>query len=378
MKKIIHYFKDTTITGTIVIIPIFFCTNFLPAHAQSLPEVEIREEELRGVLDDYFFYFVGNVEATMDSISNSTKDLKISRAAIIFKTYGIAEAQRSVFVKDPLVGLFDLETLIIQMENYYGGNNGNRLFGPFKPQVVSLIRELKSVVIKVTATLNPNWDTQVAINVLAGYSEDYPLLNDYFGRKSVRHIFDSLKVQQKIKLKELAEDMAGSVDELTIRLNYYMGLMPKQMRWQMELAVYNLALDPTWQIDVDSLAGKFGVDEWVDNYMVDIFSGISTEREMIFLEIDDLKSSSFDDFDSRSDSLKVWLENYSFALTEEVNVKIYSSMEKFERKAALQVTSTLNQTEAMMNRISIRVFVGLLILIVAYALLRAFVIYKPG
>ena len=99
---------------------------------------------------------------------------------------------------------------------------------------------------------------------------------------------------------------------------------------------------------------------------------------MIFLGIDDLKSSSFDDLDSRSDSLKVWLENYSFALTEEVNVKIYSSMEKFERKAALQVTSTLNQTEAMMNRISIRVFVGLLILIVAYALLRAFVIYKPG
>ena len=60
MKKIIQYFKDTTITGAIVIIPIFFCTNFIPAQAQNLPEVEISTEELRGVLDDYFFYFVGN------------------------------------------------------------------------------------------------------------------------------------------------------------------------------------------------------------------------------------------------------------------------------------------------------------------------------
>jgi hypothetical protein len=378
MKKIITYFKDTTITGIIVIIPIFFCANFLPAQAQSLPEVEISAEELRGVLDDYFFYFVGNVEATMDSISNSTDDLKISRAAVIFKTYGIAEAQRSVFVKDPLVGLFDLGFLIIQLENYYGGDHGDRLFGTFKPQVVSLIRELKSVVIKVTFTLNPNWDTQVAIDALAGYSEEYPLLNDYFGRKSVRRIFDHLKVQQKIKLKELAVDMAASVDVMTIRLNYYMALIPKQMRWQMELAAYNLALDPTWQIDVDSLAGKFGVDDWVDSFMVDIFSKISTEREMVFLGIDDLKSSSFDDLDSRSDSLQVWLENYSFALTEEVNVKIDSSMIKFEGMAALQVTSTLNQTEAMMNRLLIRVFVGLLALILAYALLRTYVIHKPG
>jgi hypothetical protein len=204
------------------------------------------------------------------------------------------------------------------------------------------------------------------------------LLNDYFGRRSVRDIFSRLKVQEKVKLKKLAKDMAASVDEMSIRLNYYMSLMPKQMRWQMELAVYNLALDPTWQIDVDSLAGKFGVDDWVDSFMIDIFSKISTEREMIFLGIDDLKSSSFNDVDSRSDSLKVWLENYSFALTEEVNVKIDSSMIKFERIAALQVTSTLNQTEAMMNRLLIRVFVGLLALILAYALLRAFVIRKPG
>ncbi len=148
------------------------------------------------------------------------------------------------------------------------------------------------------------------------------------------------------------------------------------MRWQMELATYNLASDPTWQIDVDSLAVKFGVDEWVESYTADIFSKVSTEREMVFLGIDDLKSSSFKDFDSRSDSLKVWLENYSFTLNDQVNAKIDSSMTKFEKMATIQVSSTLNQTEEMMNRLLTRVFIGLLALIVAYMLLRALVLRK--
>ncbi len=148
------------------------------------------------------------------------------------------------------------------------------------------------------------------------------------------------------------------------------------MRWQMELATYNLASDPTWQIDVDSLAVKFEVDEWVESYTADIFSKVSTEREMVFLGIDDLKSSSFKDFDSRSDSLKVWLENYSFTLNDQVNAKIDSSMTKFEKMATIQVSSTLNQTEEMMNRLLTRVFIGLLALIVAYMLLRALVLRK--
>jgi hypothetical protein len=355
---------------------VFFSIISFPAQTQGIPEVEISEEELRILLDDYFFFFVGKVEATMDSISHSTGDLKISRAAVIFKSYGIAEAQRSVFVRDPLVGLFDLAALIIQMENYYSVDNEDRLFGPYKSQVVSLIRELKRILIMVTGTLNPDWDPQGAITALTEYSKEHPLLNDYFGRRSVRDIFSRLKVQEKVKLKKLAKDMAASVDEMSIRLNYYTALMPKQMRWQMELAAYNMALDPTWQIDIDSLADRFAMDEWIDGYLSEIFNKISTERELVFLGIDELKSSSIASIDIRSDSMKVWLENYSFKLTDEVNSKIDSSMEKFERMATLQVTSTLNQTEEMVNRILIRIFFGLLALIVAYALIRKFVIIK--
>ncbi len=172
--------------------------------------------------------------------------------------------------------------------------------------------------------------------------------------------------------------MAASIDDMSLRLNYYMGLMPKQMRWQMDLMLYNVAMDPTWQIEIDSLIDSDGLNKWVDVYMNQVFDKISIERELIFEGVEDFKSSSLNDVDIRTDSMKVWVEQYSLEMTDNVNAMIDSSLNNFEELATLQITSTLNQTEEMINRILIRIFLGLVILFVIYALLSRFVIQKSN
>jgi len=157
-----------------------------------------------------------------------------------------------------------------------------------------------------------------------------------------------------------------------------MGLMPKQMRWQMDLMLYNVAMDPTWQIEIDSLIDSDGLNKWVDVYMNQVFDKISIERELIFEGVEDFKSSSLNDVDIRTDSMKVWVEQYSLEMTDNVNAMIDSSLNNFEELATLQITSTLNQTEEMINRILIRIFLGLVILFVIYALLSRFVIQKSN
>ena len=355
------------------ILAVFLClVVFTPIASQSqdIPELEISESELRVVVDDYFFYLLHKVEDTMDSINQSTKDIRVGQATMVFKTYCIAEAQRSVFVQNPLVGHFDMAALIFQMEKYYKGDNGDRLFGEYKGQVMAMITELKEVMILVTRTLNSNWDATDALESLDQYAEENPLLNDYFGRRSVRPFFERLRVEEKIKLKALAENMAASVDEMSQRMNYYVGMMPKQMRWQMELVAYNMLLDPTWKIDMDSIADSLAVDDWIDERMASVFEQVSRERELAMKDVDALKDDSFREMDIRIDSMKTWARTFSFEMTEEVAARMELAVNRMEDLASEQVSSALQQAESMANRILLRVFIGLAVLIVLYFVVR--------
>jgi len=358
---------------------IFFILVLLPlgwvaVHGQNITELEINEGELRSEIDDFFFFFVGKVEKTMDSIKHDSHDRRIGQSAMVFKTYSIAEAQRSVFVQDPLVGLIDVAALVFQMEDYYGGEDGERLFGEYAPGVVSLIKDLKRVLINLFGSLNPNWSPDVAMERLSAYADENPLLNDFFVRRSVRPFFESLKQHQKIKLKELAENMAASVDDMSQRLNYYMGLMPKQMRWQMELVAYNMTLDPAWSIKIDSLADSLGLNDWIDAYMIQVFDRVSLERELVFKDVDGLQESTFTAMDYRIDSMKTWIESYGLEVADLVDARIDSSMRKFDKLAANQIDSTLSQSEEMVNRILTKVFIGVLIIILFYGLVRRFLV----
>jgi hypothetical protein len=251
--------------------------------------------EVRQRLNHFFHYYVTRIEHTADSIVSVSGDHNIDEAAIQWKIYSIGAAQRSTFLRDPVISSIDLRVLLNQMSAYFEYGLGSDRFGPYTSVALKCSRSLEvEMRTQVMSIVAESVDLFEKTQLVQLYVKEHPIQDHYFTRESTVPFFEDLMKNEGIKLRQLADNISENLYDMSDRLNIYTELMPKMIRWEMELMMLKM-----W--DHQEIAGKYEKIEsimdtlthtmvngpaWTDSLIAVLFAEVELEREVLLTELE--------------------------------------------------------------------------------------------
>jgi len=207
--------------------------------------VSITEYKIR--LREFGYRFTGRVELSADEIISRTSDNEIKKQALLWKIYAIPAMIRSISINDPFAAGIDSWILSVQMLQYFEDGYGKDLFGEYQDIAITASKLIVSDIENVARQMKREGDISRTQKTTRDWTKKHPLKNNKFLRVSaldtVAHIIGS----ESYSLGGTVENIAISVDELKNQVTLYTNYLPKQIKWQIEYAAYEMFGDSTME-----------------------------------------------------------------------------------------------------------------------------------
>jgi hypothetical protein len=224
----------------------------------STGDIEMTTVELRLRVYGYAERFVNEAAIAADRIMEATDDVKISRNALKWKMNAVVGVQLTAFALDPLVALFDMWVLAVQMRQFFETGLGKDVFGPHQSIAIETARQLEREADQLVRSISLSGDISDLQREIEAYALANPLEGLSLVRKTATSEFaDQLGADRTSGLAVLG-DLSVQVGDLSERIKYYAAGLPEQFRWQSELLLLDILSDP----QVTGFLGDIGsVDE---------------------------------------------------------------------------------------------------------------------
>ncbi len=322
----------------IMVITIMLTLNgcFSPQKETALMKeagIEVSAIEYKIRLGEFGYRFAGIVELSADEIISKTMDNEIKKQALLWKIYAIPAMIRSLSINDPLAAGIDSWILSVQMNQYFEDGYGKDLFGEYQDIAITSSKLILSDIENLARKLKGADDISRGQKIADDWANENPIKNSKFMRVSaldeVAHIIGSADYN----LGTTVEGIAISVNELKNQVTLYTDYLPKQIKWQVEYAAYEVFGDST----MGNMMQNF-------NTITQSTSRITDVVEETSLLIEELQQSTLDNVNyQRLATLK--------ALTEE-RIAVMESL-KLERIAILEdINRERNETLDRLEKIS--------------------------
>ncbi|MFT4580247.1 MAG: hypothetical protein ACI9UO_003103 [Nitrospinales bacterium] len=250
-------------TSNPFLVAIIFLLFTLPLFSQkksrkkvSYQNIELPAHTLRMKMDDFFVRFAGEVELAADSIISLSSEPAERKQALRWKLYAIPAAQRSAMQRDPFGSLIDGAVLCIQMADFFSTGNGKDAFGEHQRIAIHSSENLIKEIRQIAQALSKNRNTNEGEMVLRQYAKDHPIQTIYFVRENAHYLFGAYIKAEKMGFKKIAKELTADMEDLMNRMNVYTENMPKQIRWQSELMMAELAEEMKREGTFDSLTNQ--------------------------------------------------------------------------------------------------------------------------
>lgn len=230
------------------------------------------------VLNDLVDVVSGHIELSGERIANETEDLDLARLSVHYRMRLVRDARITLGYRDPHVGLLDLWALCRQLEDFLTSGEGADLFGPLQPIAIEAAQSSAQRVAEQADRLFRDSDLAEARRIVARFTSEHPI-REGFARVGLQDAdFDiggdgNTKLWRALSLEwinplsgfgsnitEGAEAMGAAMDRFTTAAEF----LPRQLGWQLELFVYDLAgSKPLEQVSQGVARTAASVDEVV-------------------------------------------------------------------------------------------------------------------
>ena len=328
--------------------------------------IEVSNLELRLTMDDFFATFVLTVTQAADSIINASSDYTIDNRALMWKINAIPVAQGSILSRDPFAAFVDMSVFSAQMKHYFESGNGKSLFGEHQEIAIVCSNGLWNELVEIGESIVGDGNFTNGTNLIEDFASKNPIENSYFNRKSTLPLLARIQKEEKVKLKTLAESMAGSIDELTSRMNVYTTLLPIQMRWQAEYLMNNSISQYQLEQKYDSIYGLLdraiilveSTPAIIDTQRIAVFDDLGRERKIV---LDALQQERL----ALTDLLEKERELVFQNLNDEVSFQREASMASLDQLSGQSIDSSFDQLNKLVDKIFWRSLILLFVFIAA-------------
>lgn len=262
-----------------------------PLFKKKRGRTKVSNYELRLRLTDFSYHFTALVEATADSISRITNDPEIKEATLLWKVYGISGMNKALYKNDPIASFFDVWPYTKQMVGYFESGPGSITFKDYAPIAHRVSLELESELDSVLIDISVQSNHQEHEQAVDEWVKANPFVDSYFTRKSTLPIFAKWLGEEKLGIGSSVVTITEQVGEFTNRVNMYSDLIPKQIKWQIELS----ALELTRNIQQDSALNLLSENISSLRHLIDTIPQMTDEnRKAAFSELDRQRILSLD------------------------------------------------------------------------------------
>jgi hypothetical protein len=295
--------------------------------------VSITEYKIR--LREFGYRFTGRVELSADEIISRTSDNEIKKQALLWKIYAIPAMIRSISINDPFAAGIDSWILSVQMLQYFEDGYGKDLFGEYQDIAITASKLIVSDIENVARQMKREGDISKTQKTTRDWTKKHPLKNNKFLRVSaldtVAHIIGS----ESYSLGGTVENIAISVDELKNQVTLYTNYLPKQIKWQIEYAAYEMFGDSTMENMMQNL-----------NTITRSTDRITNVVEETPLLVEELQQSSLDNINYQRLATLTALTDERIAVMESIKLERIAILEDINRER----NETLDRLEKISNK----------------------------
>jgi len=203
----------------------------------SPAEISSRNQSLLGL-------YSAEIEAAADKIIFESPSAVARRQALVWKAEAIPVLQRSLLNTDPIAATVDTWAFIFQMKAYMEQPSVKQGFGELYPVVAETLKKMDADMEQQILRAAPSANITHLRQRIGSWAEAHPIRTGLAGRETADAEVISRTEQSDLGAVASIKALGESLGDITARLDSYNAYLPKQARWQAELALMDLMRDP--------------------------------------------------------------------------------------------------------------------------------------
>jgi len=214
------------------------------ASVKAAKTVEVSATELGSRNQSLLNAYSGQIEAGADRIIFGSPSPIARRQALVWKAESILVLQRALLNTDPVAAVLDAWAFIFQLEAYMEQPAVKQGFGESYPVVSETLQRMDAEMVELIKKVAPTANIEAIRQKVSSWAETHPIETTLAGRPSAHPDLTRKLELSDMGTMESLKAVGETLGDLAARLDSYNANLPKQARWQAELALMDIARDP--------------------------------------------------------------------------------------------------------------------------------------
>jgi hypothetical protein len=206
-------------------------------------KVEVSNIEIRLRLTDYGGGYTEYIERAADKIYFQAEEHEMKKAAVMWKIYGISAMNKAINMPDPIASFYNAWPLAKQTVIFFDTGPGAETFGEYAGLALEVSQQLERNLDSIIIDIAGRESFVEAEPVIDEWAREHPIEDFYFSRESTLKFFAKWLGDTNFGIGRSVSTLTEQVLELSNRINLYTDLLPRQARWQADLALIDYLED---------------------------------------------------------------------------------------------------------------------------------------
>jgi hypothetical protein len=247
--------------------------------------ITVSPQELRIRVRALASPYIAIIERAADKII--AEDPSKARLALQWKARAVPVMQNAVFLADPIVALLDSWAFASQMRHYFESGPGREEFGESWIIAARACARIERISRDLVRRISPPGTAERATHFVEAWVDRYPIDNLDLGRISIKEETASAAARGDIGVLAAVGTALESLDDLTTRIASYVEVLPRQARWEAELAAVDISDLPATARMARDLNRMVGAVEQIGELSSQVPGLVTRERSALLATMRD-------------------------------------------------------------------------------------------
>jgi hypothetical protein len=219
------------------------CTMKAPSQTRFMKEggdLEVSAEELRIKVRALALPFSGIIEEASDRLILASPDSDTRIRALRFKANAIPAVQSALFKQDPLAALHDIWALVIQIRDFVSDEVAVDIPPEQRAIALEAVDRMEKDVEALARSITTPDNFEDARELVHRWAAANPIEESLVSRRATDAELAAFTAEANPGLTKTIGTLSTGLGDVWSRLDVYSAFLPKQARWQAELAVTEL------------------------------------------------------------------------------------------------------------------------------------------
>ena len=262
----------------------------LPSAFLESTNLEISAGELRARTYSQGRVLSLGIEQAADSVLAVTRDPGTRRNALLWKMSSIPALQEATLAPDPLIAAMDLYAYMVQTRDYFERGDGAKLFDTEQPIIAAGIPRLVANSRAFAELVAGERGIETGVGAIDQWAREHPVRGRHFLRQSLVGDWSQVFGSSGGSAFATLGHMEQSVEEVAERLQFINETMLKQVRWNAELLMSDIARPEDLEAARALLARAneltAGLPQLLAAERTAVLDAVRAERVAVLLDID--------------------------------------------------------------------------------------------